>query len=203
MKNKKFAKMIMLFLFILVFILFPLPNADLYIRINFAEVSGNSCELYYTTATYPDFNPEQYISSDIDYQKNQVTFHLDSSIAKQLQKIRIDLPNSGSVICIKSISVSSAGLIQKYFNACDFFLPENLAYSNDIPEISLATARDRAYLATGTSDPFIVLADNLTSEIKDGISNYTLTRLLICIFVVTVYFITKKNVFSITPEEAV
>ena len=197
----KKAKFIIIFLVVLAFILVPFPAADLYIRVHFTETGGDSCSLYYTTTSNPVYTGDQCITSAIDYDLNQVTFCLDASLEKELTGLRLDFPGSGNLIGIDNITVSSAGIIQKQFNPCKFFADENIIQKNDIPEISLVTARNRAYLLPGTTDPYVVLSPALTAEITDGYSHLRLTRLSICLFVVACVFFYRKNLFSGTAEQ--
>lgn len=50
-----------------VFVWMPFPASDLYLRIYFDEIAGDSCRLYYGTDVQGSFTPEQCISSIIDH----------------------------------------------------------------------------------------------------------------------------------------
>jgi len=190
----KIVKNILIILAAILFILIPLPKSDLLLRVHFAEVEGDTCELFYSTGSPNSFNSEQCIQSYIDYERMQVTFRLDSALADQISGLRLDFPGSGTVMCISNITASSAGIIQKQFNPCNFFEDENLLLKNDIPEISLVKPRNRAYLATGTADPFVILSEGLVAQIVDGYSSFRLTRIGICVFAFGVYFLAKKKI---------
>ena len=197
----KIIKNFVIILIAVTFVLIPLPKADLYFRIHFMDVAGTTCNLYYATETSNAFCAEQMISADIDYELGQVTFKLDSSLAEELTGLRFDFPNAEHLVCINNITLSSAGVVQKQFNPCDFFAYENLSQTNDIRDMSLVTAKNRAYFLTGSTDPFVVLSDDLVAQIVKGCSSYTLTRLGICIFLAAVYFMAKKNIFSKSKTE--
>lgn len=192
----KKAKFIIIFLIAIAFVLVPFPASDLYIRVHFNEVVGNRCSLYYTTASVPVYTDEQCVTSTIDYESKMVTFRLDGSLEKELTGLRLDFPTDGGLICINNITVSSAGIIQKQFNPCKFFAPENIAHKNDIPEISLATARNWTYMALGTTDPYLVLSPELTVQIINGYSHLRLTRLGICLFAAACLFFSKRKLFT-------
>ena len=204
MKITKIIPKIIFVLSAIIFILFPYPNADLYLRIHFLnpdvasndKIPSGTCALYYTSDIPNAFSQEHVIQSEIDTELNCVTFILDSSLANKLNGLRIDFPSSGNLLCINNVTLSSAGIIQKQFNPCHFFAKENLIQKNDIPAMSLATARNHVYVQTGILDPYVILSDSLVSQINKGYSSYRLTRLGICIFIFAVYFMAKKNIFS-------
>lgn len=197
----KIAKFFLIMLIAVAFVLVPLPKADLYFRIHFMDVEGTSCNLYYTTRTSNAFSAEQMLSADIDYELGQVTFHLDSALAEELTGLRFDFPNAEHLVCVNNVTLSSAGVIQKQFNPCDFFAYENLTQTNDIQDMSLVRTNNRAYFLTGSTDPFVVLSNDLVAQIVDGYSSYRLTRLGICLFIAAVYFMWKKNIFSKSEEK--
>ena len=204
MKIVKIIKKIAIILVVIAFVLFPLPNSDLYFRVYFtnadpratADIEGGTCALYYAVGSPNAFSGEQVVQSDINQNSHCATFKLDGSLAGKLTGLRFDFPNNDTLVCIYNITVSSAGIIQKQFNPCDFFVDENLIQINDIQDISLGTAMNRAYIKTGSTDPYVVFSDSLVAQITDGYSSYRLTRLCICLFIAAVYFMAKKNLFS-------
>lgn len=191
----KKVKFIIIFLLAVAFILMPFPSADINIRLHFWGATEGNFALYYATQT-AGFSQEQCLVKAVDSERNQVTFHLDSSLEDQLAGLRLDFPAGNNVICVSNITVSSAGIVQKQFNPCDFFAPENLTNQNDIDPISLATAQNRAYVPTTGEDPYVIAAQNLLEEIRDGYSHLRLTRLGICLFAFACYLLYKKNLFS-------
>lgn len=197
----KIAKFFLIMLIAVAFVLVPLPKADLFFRVYFMDVEGTTCNLYYTTRSSNAFSAEQMIPADIDYELGRVTFQLDSALAEELTGVRLDFPNAEHLVCINNVTLSSAGIIQKQFNPCDFFAYENLIQTNDIQDMSLVRTNNRAYFLTGSTDPFVVFSDNIVAQIVDGYSSYRLTRLGICLFLAAVYFIAKKNIFSKSEEE--
>lgn len=191
----KKIKIAIIFLITVAFILMPFPSADINIRLHFMDSAEGTYALYYSTQT-SGFSQEQCIIAEVDSDSNQVTFHLDSSLENQLTGLRLDFPAGDNLICISNVTVSSAGIVQKQFNPCDFFATANLTHINDIEPISIATAQNRAYVPTAGSDPYVILAQNLLEEIRDGYSHLRLTRLGICLFAAACYFMYKKNLFS-------
>ena len=204
MKIAKIVLKIIIILFTIVFILFPIPNSDLIIRVHFMnadttksdEITSGTCALYYAIDDPYAFSPEQVIISEIDVSTKQVSFKLDGSLSNKLSGIRLDFPNADNLICVSNVTISSAGIIQKQFNPCIFFASENILDSNDIDDISLATSLNRAYIKTKSVDPYLILSDSLVSQISAGYSSYRLTRLAICIFIYLTCYLAKKNIFS-------
>ena len=192
---KKSKLLLFIAILAIAFILFPLPPANLYIRITFDEIAGEDCLLYYATDTAGGYTAEQYIASKVDPYTGQVAFCLDSSLEKHLIGLRVDFPDTEDLICIKTITISSAGIIQQEFNPCNFFAEGNIALTNNA-DITLVKPRNRAYISTGSVDPYIVLSDSLTSQIVECYSHYTLTRILICSLALLGYFYTQRNIFN-------
>lgn len=176
------------------FILIPIPASDLIIRISFVEIGGDACNLYYTTDTANDYSDEQCLRSEIDYEKNQVEFRLDGSLKNHLTGLRIDFPHVEQVICIKTITVSNAGVIQKEFNPCHFFAESNIVSAHEA-EVSLVNPRNRAYISTSEKDPYLVLSAALTDQLQDCYRSKHLSRLLVCLFIAGSYFLAKKKLF--------
>jgi len=187
---------VILLILMIAFVLLPLPSSDLLIKIQFSEVSDDSFELYYALDNPNNFTSDQYISSSVDFKNKEAVFRLDKSYSKRLSGLRIDLPNTSSLIGITNITVSSAGVIKKQYNPCDFFSEENVIYTNNIDSLTLATAKNTTYITTSGNDPFIILGDNLVSSIRNAYSNYRLTRLFICLFILGTCFMKEIHIFK-------
>ena len=192
MKKYKFP---ILFLIAVIFVLVPLPATDMNVRLHFWEAQGYNCALYYTTVSSPDYSADKCINAEIDYQTRQVTFPLDASLHDQITGIRLDFPQTDAVISIDKITLSSAGIIQKQYNPCHFFAPENIVHINQADH-SVVFPSNRVYIAPLGSDPFFVFTESLSSEFNDGFSHLHLTRLGIVLFLTACYFFYKKNYFS-------
>lgn len=178
-----------------VFVWMPFPASDLYVRIYFDEIAGDSCSLYYGTDVQGSFVSEQCIHSEIDHDANMAEFRLDSSLYNHLTGLRLDLPKQlEQLLCIKNISVSSGGVIRKEYNPCTFFAPENLSYTNETT-ISLVSIRDRVYIQTGGNDPYLILSQGLTADIHGLYSRRRLSRLFLCLFVAGSYLLTRRKLF--------
>ena len=178
-----------------VFVWMPFPASDLYLRIYFDEIAGDSCRLYYGTDVQGSFTPEQCIISIIDHDKNMVEFRLDSALYNHLTGLRLDLPKQlEQLLCIKNISVSSGGVIRKEYNPCTFFAPENLSYTNETT-LSLVSIRDRAYIQTGGNDPYLILCQGLAADIWSLYSRRRLSRLFLCLFAAGSYLLARKKLF--------
>lgn len=178
-----------------VFVLMPFPASDLYFRIYFDEVKGNTCTLYYSTDSAEGFSSDRQVSSDIDYSDMHVAFRLDASLAGHITGLRLDFPNTEQVINIKNVTVSSAGIVKRQYDPCNFFQDENIAQSNDIDSVTLVPSRDHAYVATLAEDPFLVFSSGLCRQITDCYSRFRLTRLLVCLFPAACYLVAKSKIF--------
>lgn len=191
----KKTKLLCAIILAVVFILIPLPPAALYIRIQFDEIAGDKCTLYYATDTTGGFSEEQCILSKIDPDTNQVTFRLDSSLDGHLTDLRIDFPPAEDLVCIKTITASSAGIIQDEYNPCHFFANDNIASTHEA-DITLVHPTNRVYISTTENDPYIVLSSGLTAQLQDHYSHFGITRLFVCILVAIGYLFARKNPFS-------
>ena len=196
MKIKTALPAIILILFTIIFVAIPLPSSDLYIRVHFFnDTVEDKCYLYYALNEPYAFNGDQYITAEFEPDENQVTFCIDGSLADQISGLRLDFSGSQDLVCINSISVSSAGIIKEDYNPCVFFSAPNIAQSNDV-EFTLIEDRNIAYIVTGSSDPYIVLTTEATADIVSHFSRYRLTRLGICLFIAIAYILAKKKLFT-------
>lgn len=178
------------------FVLMPFPASDLIIRIYFDDIQGEVCGLYYSTDLGRGFSEREYISCDIDYDRKMVEYRLDGSTEGKLTALRLDWPNLlEQVICVKSITVSSGGVIRKEFNPCSFFAEESVALAHET-SVTLVHPKNRAYLSCGTDDPYQILSDNMTAEIRGCFSHRRLSRLCLCVFLAASLFFAKKNLFK-------
>lgn len=193
--KKKVAFTCIIFLVMVVFILIPAPTSKLYIRIYFDAIQGNNCILYYAVDGVNIFSQEQCIVSDVDHDRKMVEFALEPSLEGRITGLRLDFPGEPQLMCIKSITVSNAGVIKRQYNPCRFFAQENITYSNDIDAISLATAQARVYINAVSDDPYLILSDGLIRQIVDCYSHFTLTRLAVCVFLSGCFFLSKKKLF--------
>jgi len=192
----KKVKMIILLVVAIGFVLMPVNASDIYIRIHFMEAQGSDMALYYSTIENGGFNQTDCVASEIDYEKMEVSFRLDGELEGQLNGFRLDLPAGENLIGIKNITVSSAGIVQKQFDPCDFFAVENRVAENGIAGISLIKPKNMTYIATEGADPYIVLAQKPVAQIADGYSHFRLTRLFMCVFAFAVYFFAKRDYFT-------
>ncbi len=193
---KKFLIWGLAILLSLIFIFLPFPASDLIIRVYFDEIAGDSCVLYYTTNENHSFSEEQSVSSDIDYAQKKVEFRLNGNLEGHLANLRLDFPHlTEQLICIKSVTLSSAGVIHKEYNPCSFFAEENIASTQET-SITLVHPRNRAYLSTGSNDPYILLAPGLIRQIEDSYSHQTISRLALCLFLFGSYVFARKRLFT-------
>lgn len=193
--KKKILFACIIFLLMAAFVLIPVPASKLYIRIYFDEIKGDNCALYYAVDGTNTFSQEQCIGCAIDYEKQMVEFALEPSLEGRITGLRLDFPDMPQLLCIKTITVSNAGVIKREYDPCDFLAEENILFSNDIDAMSLVTVRARAYIRTLSGDPYLILSNGFCQQIMDCYSHFTLTKLVICVFLSVSFFLAKKNVF--------
>ncbi len=194
-------KILYLFLFFLAaaFVILPLRTAPLYIRLYFHEIEGDFCTLYYSTDTVNVFCVEQQCVSEIDLENKQVEFRLDPSLDGHLTGLRLDFPGQEQLLSINSVTVSSGGVIKRQYNPCDFFSRENVAQTNSIKALDLATASARAYFSTAPDNPYVILSDELSLQAADCYSHYRLTKLAACLFLLACFLLGRKKIFGAAP----
>ena len=192
--GKQLAGDLILLLITIIFIFFPHPASDLYLRITFEQFEGDGCSLYYTTDTDGNFSQEKCITSEIDPDTMQVSFRLSGALDGHLTGLRLDFPHTDQLLAIKTVTVSSAGVIQKEYNPCHFFAPENIGLNHNA-DVTLVLPRNRVYVSTSEDDPFLILSDALTSQIDGCYSHQTGSRLLLCLFFAGCLFLARRKIF--------
>lgn len=195
MKHKKITIISFLAVASLLFVFFPWSVSDLKLRIHFQELNGDNFQLFYSTHSNNVFCQEQSILAEVDKEKKQVNFSLSSTLCQQLMGLRIDFPVAQDLFGIKSITVSSAGVVQEEYNPVLFFAESNVVGSNGL-EISVVPTRNVVYISTTENDPYIVLSNSLAQQISDNYSSFFETKLCIVLFFWGCYFLMKKNIFG-------
>ena len=180
------------------FIFWPISPAPLHIRIYFEDIAGDECSLYYTTDTADGYSEDRHIISPIEDGK-QVDFRLDGSLAGHIKGLRIDWPDMEQLLCVKSVTVSSAGVVQKEFDPCDFF--SDIAYKNGIAGQDMVRIRDRAYIATSAEDPHMIFGEATVDQIQKHYSRYRLTRLAVVIFFLGCRYFGRRKLFAVSEED--
>lgn len=179
----------------LIFVLRPLPTSDLIVRVYFEDITGDCCVLYYITEDRSEFSDEQKVVSEIDPVQKKVEFRLDGSFEGHITNLRLDFPHlNEQLICVKSITVSSAGVVRKDYNPCNFFMDENIESSHEA-SVTLVYPRNRAYISAGSDDPYIVLSPALVKQIGSYYSHRTFSRVALCLFLFGAYMISKRKIF--------
>ena len=201
------AKKIVILFIAIILILIPMPAADVLVKVHFvisedeANIIGEKGDLYYSTSDMFGFSAEQCVRAEVDEKSKQLTFRLDKNIENQLKGLRLDLPGVEGLVCIDNITISSAGIVQKQFNPCEFLSDDNRIFVNNIETISLVESRKRAYIDVNGVDPYIVLSEGIVEEVNDCYSHFVLTRIGICIFVLGAWFLAKnKNKLFVDKE---
>ena len=193
-KKQLFAGTAALLLAVL-FMVFPHPASDLYLRITFEEFTGDGCALYYTTDTDGNFSQDKCITSELNPDTMQVSFCLPGALSGHLTGLRLDFPHEEQLLCIKTVTVSSAGVIKKEFNPCYLFVPEHLQMNHNA-DVTTVLPRNRVYVAAGSDDPFLIFSDAMTAQIEGYYSHQVLSRLCVCLFLAVCVFFAHKKLFS-------
>jgi len=178
----------------LIFVSLPLPASNMIIRVHYSGIVDSNYAIYYSD-NENSFQSDKYIMGEINNKKNYISFRLPDSV-KNLTELRMDFPDTDELLCIHKITISSAGIIQKQYDPNIFFAPENIISTNHIDAISLVSFQDKTYLATDGYDPYIVFSSNLVQDINSGFSQYRLTRIFICLFIIVCYLFYKNNPFK-------
>lgn len=180
------------------FILFPSGAANLYIRIYFDEIEGDACTLYYATDTVNVFCIEQHLSSGISQDTSMAEFCVAPSLDGHITGFRLDFPNAEQLLSIRNITISSGGVIKRQYNPCDFFADDNIASTNNIDSITLATASGRTYIGTSPEESYLVLSDALCRQITDCYSHFRLTKAAVCLFLLACFYLARRKLFGDT-----
>lgn len=197
--KKRMIPCLLIFILAAAFVLLPKPASVLSLRFTFNEITGDSCSLYYTTDTSPAFSSEQQYLSEIDHEKNQVTFRLDPALEGHITGLRLDFPGEEQLCSISNVTASSAGVIKHRYDPCDFFAEENIVDTHGMSTPSLVAARSVAYFSITPDDPYVVLSEALSRQVTAWYSHYRLTRLAICAFLLACFLIGKKKIFKTEP----
>ncbi len=182
----------------LIFVLLPFPASKLYIRVFFENISEGNLVLYYSTDNTHTFLSDQCLISDIDHESQCVEFCFDASFEGKITALRLDFPNETQLVGVKTITVSSAGVVKQEFNPCDFFSEDNVVLCNSIDSISLVKPRARAYVDTLNEDPWIMLSDKLCQQIMGCYSHFRFSRILVCVFFAACLLVSRKKLFTET-----
>lgn len=199
--KRQLASGIAALLIAVIFIFFPRPASALYLRITFEQFEGDGCSLYYTTDTDGNFSQDKCIISEIDPDTMQVSFRLDGMFDGHLTGLRLDFPHTEQLAEIKTVTVSSAGVIQREYNPCSFFAPENIQASHNA-DVTLVHPKNRVYVSAGADDPYLILSHGLTSQITACYSHQTLTRLLLCIFIACSFYLSRRKIFTASGKKS-
>lgn len=189
---------IWILLIMLLFLSIPIPASDLVIRITLGNPDGVDARhfyLYYSTEE-SGFSQDQLVQATYDEKNGTISFPLDASLEGRITSLRLDFPTTEQSILLRSISVSSAGLIQKQYNPCVFLSPANLEAINDIKAIDLIPSRANAYVSTFETDPYLVLNNPFSQEVTGHFSHYFITRILICLFFAVCIYSAQKKFFK-------
>lgn len=178
------------------FVFAPVSASDLIIRIYFDDIEGDDCVLYYATDIENVFTQEKSVLSEIDDKQKKVEFRLDKSCEGHLTMLRLDWPQQAEqLICIKNITVSSGGVIQKEYSPCVFFEDRNIDLLQEVA-VTKVYPRKRVYLEIGSEDPYVILSGEMTQEIQSHFSHRRVSRLCLCLFLAGCYFISRKKIFT-------
>lgn len=202
---KKIIPYVILAAVCIAIMLFPVKTSAEYIRIEFTgnedgELRGEECTLFYATASPDAFNEDESISCPIDNEKHYVEFKLEGKCNKNVKGLRLDFPVKNQVFSIGGVYVKSAGVLQKRYDPCVVFAPENIKQQNCIPELHTIKDGKIVYIATVKDDPYIIFSDEMTASLTGHFSHYLVTKGLICLFIIACFFSYKMDFFGLKKE---
>ncbi len=96
---------------------------------------------------------------------------------------------------MKTITVSSAGVIQKEFDPRDFFADSNISGTNNL-EIIVVSTLHKAYLSAQSDDPYLIISDDLVSQVDACYSDQRVFRLLVCVFLAGFVILSRRKIFE-------
>ncbi|MCQ2519475.1 MAG: hypothetical protein MJ107_02970 [Lachnospiraceae bacterium] len=193
---KKYAISILISVLALLFIFFPVNPSGVVLRINYEEIAPGTCMLFYTTTDSEGYNNDQCIQSYMEEADSEAVFYIKSSLKGKITGLRLDFPHAAQVVKIKSVSLCSAGWIQKEINPCHFFKENELLFTNDIAKIENFDKKKVTHITTTLVDPYIGLSENDIRLVESNFSQRRFTRFLIAFIVVGSIFLAKRKMFS-------
>ena len=177
----------------LVYILYPAQCTELHIKIYLADDSApKTFTLYYATEASPDLSDSQTAYAEaID---KQVDIVLPKELCEKLTTLRLDLHHSDALIAIDRVELCSGGFIQQSYDGATFFDKANIHSTNDIAVMQ--SVGNVFYIGTAGSDPYIFLQPSVIQTCNEAYSHYTVTKIFICLFFISIYILAHKKLFT-------
>lgn len=179
-------------LLMILYIVIPFSTSDLHIKINFAEVSGDKCNLYYATTESGGFLGTQLLTADIV--DGQADFVLDAALCGKLTQLRFDWPNEVQTLCVKDVTVSSAGLNKKIYSKERFFSDATIENVNDVTGVY--NELSGTYILTEASDPYCIMTPEFSGEIQKLYSHYRVSKAVWCLILGLAIMFRRRGPFS-------
>ena len=197
MKNKTtLISNIIIGILMLLFIIIPFSSSDLHLKIYFCDSTIGQCQVFYATKESPNLSGEQTFTSDIDNQICDIS--IDKSLKGKLTTLRLDFPNTNALMEIEKIEFVSGGFAVKTYGAFDFFTGRNVLAVNDITSVD--PFHEHAFIGVG-NDPFFIMDTPILDKANKCFSSFTVSKALLCVFLVAVSFLMKKSNFSSGKKE--
>ncbi len=189
----------------LIFVVFPVKASNMRIKINFGieaedKIYTDNFNLYYAIDG-GDFSEEYKIKGTLDDEKNEITFKIDPSLEKKITQFMLAFPEEDKILKLQSVAVSSGGLIKKNYTADYFFNNSNVPYTHGIGSINPVSTRGIAYIKTTTDAPYVLISEDLSTEIGRSFSNYHISRIVLVLLAVLSIVSYRVNVFGVKNEE--
>ena len=166
---------------------------DMHIKIYFNDDSDyTTCNIYYTTENTPNMSNDTLIHAKMH--DGYADLILSKDFCNKLTGLRLDFSPAEKLICIKRIELCSGGFVRKSYDASKFFDQSNIVATNDLS--ALQHVDSLTYIKTSGNDPYIVFHPNLVKECNDAYSHYTGTKVLICLFLIGTWILSRKKYFT-------
>lgn len=175
------------------FVLYPFSCGDLHLKIYLNEDSAyTTCSVYYTTVQDPVFHDGQRI--DADTESGYADLIIPKEYCGQLTGLRLDFTPADALIGIKRVELCSGGFVRQSLDASDFFTEAAASVTNDIQ--TLQAVQNVVYIQTSGSDPHIYFDAHTINICQEAFSHYTGSKLAICLFLLTFWFLYRKPLFT-------
>ncbi len=176
----------------LLFIFYPFMCTDLHIKLYFGEDSDVAyCNLYYTTEDMPNFDDSNMLTAKATADYADIL--IPKEACGKLTNLRLDFSPVEDLISISRVELCSGGFIQKSFSGPDFFKEDNILQTNDLE--TLHSTKYITYIGTAGTDPYIMFQTAVVSACNNAFSHYTVTKLLICLFIAGTVILSRRKLF--------
>ena len=175
------------------FVLYPFSCGDLHLKIYLNEDSAyTTCSVYYTTVQDPAFHDGQRIDATVE--KGYADLLIPKEYCGQLTGLRLDFAPADTLIAIKRVELCSGGFVRQSLDASAFFTEKAASVTHNIQTIQ--AVQNVVYIQTSGSDPHIYFDAHTLDICRDAFSHYTGSKLAVCLFLLAVWLLYRKPLFT-------